>query len=107
MPYYYNPHTGGIKIPTTMQDRIRSRILAHAAAKYAGQYERIEVRFRGALCYIGHDRGVPTQRVPPRSTALLRRCGALVARLLHLQQRALRTVRVPRWDVPRDAGGRL
>ncbi len=59
MPYYYNPHAGGIKIPTNAQERVRSRILAHAAAKYAGQFESIEVRFRGALCYIDAIAGSP------------------------------------------------
>ena len=52
MPWYYNPHAGGTKIPLRVQGRTRSRILAHAAATYAGRYERIEVRFKGALCYI-------------------------------------------------------
>jgi hypothetical protein len=31
---------------------VRERILKHAERNYAGKYTRIDVRFRGALCYI-------------------------------------------------------
>ena|SRR5216683_998553 len=52
MPWVYNPHAGGKAIPPQVQARIRSRIVAYAAREYAGRYARIEVRFRGALCYV-------------------------------------------------------
>ena len=52
MPWVYNPHTGGKKVPPAVQERIRARVLAHAEKHYAGQYDRLDVRFRGALCYI-------------------------------------------------------
>jgi len=52
MPWYFSPHTGGKKIPPGVQERTRARVLAHAQRKYAGQYDRLDVRFRGALCYI-------------------------------------------------------
>lgn len=52
MPWHFNPHTGGTKIPAALQERTRARILAHAAATCAGRYDRIDVRFKGALCYI-------------------------------------------------------
>ncbi|MBI4814982.1 MAG: hypothetical protein HY791_01910 [Deltaproteobacteria bacterium] len=51
MPWVYSPHTGGIQIPKAVQDRARERILAHAEPRY-GRRWRIEVRFRGALCYV-------------------------------------------------------
>lgn len=38
-----------------MQVRTEQRILAYAEANYAGKYTRIEVRFRGPLCYIDAD----------------------------------------------------
>ena len=50
--WVYNPHAGGKKAPPHIQDSIRSRILNHAAKHYAGKYDRIEVRFHGALCYV-------------------------------------------------------
>ena len=52
MPWVYNPHVGGKPIPPQVQSRIRSRIVAHAATTSAGRYDRLDVRFRGALCYI-------------------------------------------------------
>lgn len=52
MPWVYNPHAGGKAIPPQVQTRIRSRILAYAAREYVGRYDRIDVRFRGALCYV-------------------------------------------------------
>ncbi|MBN1918194.1 MAG: hypothetical protein JW889_09810 [Verrucomicrobia bacterium] len=50
--WYYNPHSGGVKIPPAEREWIRRRILAHAEKHYAGRYTRIEVRFRGQFCYI-------------------------------------------------------
>jgi len=50
--WVYDPHSGGKKIPDAMKDRIRQRILSHAAKNHAGKYNRIEVWFRGKFCYI-------------------------------------------------------
>jgi len=50
--WVYDPHSGGRAIPPTTQDRIRRRILNHAASHYAGKYTRLDVRFRGKFCYI-------------------------------------------------------
>jgi hypothetical protein len=50
--WMYDPQSGGVKIPTNVQPRIRQRIVAYAAQHYAGKYNRIEVRFRGQFCYI-------------------------------------------------------
>ena len=52
MPWRYNPHVGGKKIPPQVQKRTRARMLAHAAKTYAGRYNRIDLRFGGALCYV-------------------------------------------------------
>jgi hypothetical protein len=46
------PHTGGKPIPEAVQNAVRLRILNHAQARYAGKYWKIEVRFKGALCYV-------------------------------------------------------
>lgn len=47
-----SPHSGGSQIPPVLQEATRRRILAHAHAHYAGRFRRIDVRFRGAFCYI-------------------------------------------------------
>jgi protein-S-isoprenylcysteine O-methyltransferase Ste14 len=50
--WVYDPHSGGIKIPQTVRDRTRNRILVYTKKHYSGKYTRIDVRFRGQLCYI-------------------------------------------------------
>jgi hypothetical protein len=52
MPWVYNPHVGGTKIPPKVQERVHARLARHAAKHYAGKYDRLDVRFRGALCYV-------------------------------------------------------
>ncbi len=53
MPMWvYNPHTGGKNIPPVVRDRTERRILDYAARHYPGKFIRVDVRFRGALCYI-------------------------------------------------------
>ena len=47
-----SPHSGGKSIPPTVQRDTTQRILSHAAGQHAGKYARIDVRFRGAFCYI-------------------------------------------------------
>ena len=52
MPWVYDPHSGGVKIPPTTKDETERRIRAYANRHYAGKFARIDVRFRGELCYI-------------------------------------------------------
>jgi hypothetical protein len=52
MPRVFDPHSGGVKLPTATQERVRQRLLEHAASNYAGRYTRLEIQFRGAMCYI-------------------------------------------------------
>ncbi len=72
MPWYYSPHTGGKKIPPHVQAQIRDRIIRYANRQHAGKFTRIDVRFRGALCYIdsytdpGEMPGEPPPGVPFR-----------------------------------------
>jgi hypothetical protein len=47
-----DPHSGGVKIPDTVRKRVEQRIKDYANAHYAGKFNRIDVRFRGVLCYI-------------------------------------------------------
>jgi hypothetical protein len=50
--WVFDAQAGGRKIPPGTQCVVRERILKHAERNYAGKYTRIDVRFRGALCYI-------------------------------------------------------
>ena len=50
--WYFNPHTGGIKIPAAVREQTERRIQAYAAKHHPGKYTRLDIRFRGALCYI-------------------------------------------------------
>ncbi len=45
-------HSGSKPIPEAAQNAVRMRILSHARDKYAGKYWKIDVRFKGALCFI-------------------------------------------------------
>jgi hypothetical protein len=50
--WVYDPHSGGVKIPPAIRTETAKRIEKHAQAKYAGKFTRLDIRFRGALCYI-------------------------------------------------------
>jgi len=52
MPWVYDPHSGGVKIPPAVRQRTEQRIRAYAEKHYAGKFTRLDIRFRGALCYI-------------------------------------------------------
>jgi hypothetical protein len=41
--WVYDPHSGGVNVPKSVQERIRERILAYAEAHYAGKYTRLEL----------------------------------------------------------------
>ena len=50
--WVYNPHVGGVKIRPAVRLRTERRIRAYAQAHYYGKFTRLDIRFRGALCYI-------------------------------------------------------
>ncbi|MCW3096243.1 MAG: hypothetical protein JWL77_1861 [Chthonomonadaceae bacterium] len=50
--WVYDPHSGGVKIPTAVRERTEKRIQDYANKHYAGKFTRLGIRFRGALCYI-------------------------------------------------------
>ena len=52
MSWQLNPHSGGVKIPQAVQERTRQRLMAYAEKEYQGRYLSLDIRFRGALCYI-------------------------------------------------------
>lgn len=47
-----DPHSGGNKIPEAVRRETIVRLERHAAAQFAGKYTRLDIRFRGALCYV-------------------------------------------------------
>lgn len=51
-PWVLSPHVGGAKSPDRVKRETEQRILAHAKKHYEGKYSRLDIRFRGALCYI-------------------------------------------------------
>lgn len=50
--WVYDPHSGGVKIPPLARQRTEQRIRSYAEAHYAGKFTRLDIRFRGPLCYI-------------------------------------------------------
>jgi hypothetical protein len=48
----YNPHVGGKKIPKDVRARTAERVQLYAARHHAGKFSRIDIRYRGPLCYI-------------------------------------------------------
>ena len=48
----FDPHSGGLNIPPTVRTRTVLRIEKDAAKHYSGKYKRLDIRFRGPLCYI-------------------------------------------------------
>jgi hypothetical protein len=52
LTWVYDPHSGGQNIPPAVRERTERRIRAHAQKHYSGKYSRLDIRFRGALCYI-------------------------------------------------------
>src|SRR5262249_55933844 len=46
------PGTGGVKIPELVQHSTTRRLLRHIEQNYLGRYNRLDIRYRGALCYI-------------------------------------------------------
>ena len=66
----YDPHSGGVKIPPPVRQRTEERIRSYAETHYARRFTRLDIRFRGRLCYID----AYTEPAKP-SPALLRALG--------------------------------
>ena len=62
--WVYTPHLGGRTIPPAVRERTERRIVEHGQRRYAGRYTRLDVRFKGALCYIDAfiEPDLPTRR---------------------------------------------
>jgi len=48
----FDPDSGGVKIPPTVQTDVKKRILAVAEVEFKGKYTRLDIRFKGQFCYI-------------------------------------------------------
>lgn len=48
----WNPRAGGTKISAAVRERTERRIQTHAAAHHAGKFTRLNIWYRGALCYL-------------------------------------------------------
>ena len=62
--WVYNPHSGGAKIAPAVRERTERRITQHGQKRYSGRYARLDIRFKGALCYVDAfiEPTVPTQK---------------------------------------------
>jgi hypothetical protein len=50
--WVFNPDSGGKKIPEIVKGDIEKRIHSVAIEQFSGQYNRLDIRFRGQFCYI-------------------------------------------------------
>jgi hypothetical protein len=50
--WVHDPDSGDRSIPPAVRQETERRIRAHAQKHYAGRYSRLDIRFRGSLCYI-------------------------------------------------------
>jgi hypothetical protein len=51
-PWVFDPHSGGIKISPNRKVEVEKRIHSYVDQNLKDKCDRIEVRFRGALCYV-------------------------------------------------------
>ena len=62
--WVFNPHIGGVTIPSAVRERTERRIREHAKKRYSGKYSRLDIRFKRQLCYVDAfiEPAVPTQK---------------------------------------------
>ena len=47
-----DPHSGGVKISEALKRETERRLRSHAEKHYKGGFTRLDIRFRGAFCYV-------------------------------------------------------
>ena len=52
MPWYYNPHIGGIKIPPHLHDQLRRQVQTYERTKTWYPKVSIKLRFKAQFCYL-------------------------------------------------------
>lgn len=50
--WVFAPDRGGMRIPEPVQRRTAERIQRFAEQHFAGQYTKLDIRFRGQFCYV-------------------------------------------------------
>jgi hypothetical protein len=50
--WVFDPNSGGVKIPPTVQAEVEKRIRAVAEKEFKGKYTRLEIRFKNQFCYM-------------------------------------------------------
>jgi len=62
----FDPNSGGVKIPPTVQADVKKRIRAVAEKEFKDEYTRLEIRFKNQFCYIdAYTEPVLTKDWPP------------------------------------------
>ncbi len=65
--WVFAPDSGGRKIPEAVKQDVVKRIERIAERRYAGQYTRLDIRFRGQFCYIdAYREATPAKNWPPK-----------------------------------------
>jgi hypothetical protein len=52
MPWVYDVHSGGKKIPSSNHEKIRKRVQEYAAKRPWKNKYKLQVRFKGQFCYV-------------------------------------------------------
>ena len=64
--WVFDPNSGGLKIPPTMQADVEKRIRTIAEKEFNGKYTRLDIHFRAQFCYIdAYTEPVLTESWPP------------------------------------------
>jgi len=50
--WMFNPNSGGVKIPPTVQADVEKRSRAIAEKEFKGKYTRLDLRFKNQFCYM-------------------------------------------------------
>jgi len=50
--WFFDPDSGGIKIPDSVKPDVEKRITSIAEKHVKGKYTRLDIRFKGQFCYI-------------------------------------------------------
>jgi hypothetical protein len=50
--WFFDPDSGGVKIPDAVKIRTGSRIQKYADENFSGKYIRLDIHFHGQFCYI-------------------------------------------------------
>jgi hypothetical protein len=70
MPWVYDVHSGGTKIPSQNYEKIRKQVQAYEAKRSWKNDCKSQVRFRGQFCYV--DALQPVQNLLNRQSLAIR-----------------------------------